>query len=183
MIFCFYNVPLLICSYVCKIFKFYFPFSIIYNHLKSTDAKSKESVGIQIMGVVMACKFPPYGPVAPVDRDRSVYKQFFITVLFGKYLQSVIYTNTHIIHNSFAQKLEILLVPVIDFCTSAGTIGYNFRHALSKAHGPLVFRNQWHNCVASRNTDVIKYFVNTVYMHSKVSIKKTCSCCNYNKTS
>ncbi|KAK0048622.1 DNA-dependent protein kinase catalytic subunit, partial [Biomphalaria pfeifferi] len=47
------------------------PYDTIYNLLKNTDPKSmKSTTGIQILGVVLAGKFPPYGPVAPVDRDR-----------------------------------------------------------------------------------------------------------------
>ena len=39
--------------------------------LQSSDPKAKDnSVGIQVLGVVIACKFPPYGPSAPVDRER-----------------------------------------------------------------------------------------------------------------
>ncbi|XP_061175418.1 DNA-dependent protein kinase catalytic subunit-like [Saccostrea echinata] len=52
------------------------PYSIVYKHLKQPDETKKEScVGIQLMGVVLSCKFPPYAPTAPVDQEK-----FFITV-------------------------------------------------------------------------------------------------------
>jgi hypothetical protein len=48
-----------------------FCFREIYTQFNNADMKSKENiVGVQVLGVVIACKFPPYGPVAPVDRDR-----------------------------------------------------------------------------------------------------------------
>ncbi|KAK6170524.1 hypothetical protein SNE40_018898 [Patella caerulea] len=47
------------------------PYKIVYNHLKSEEC----SVGVQLLGVIITCKFPPYGPDAPVDREK-----FFITV-------------------------------------------------------------------------------------------------------
>ncbi|KAK7506702.1 hypothetical protein BaRGS_00002177 [Batillaria attramentaria] len=47
------------------------PYQHIYKQLKMPDAMSKSSLtGIQVLGVVLACKFPPYGPSAPVDRDK-----------------------------------------------------------------------------------------------------------------
>ncbi|XP_056017774.1 DNA-dependent protein kinase catalytic subunit-like isoform X2 [Ostrea edulis] len=52
------------------------PYSIVYRHLKQPDDTKKDScVGIQLMGVVLSCRFPPYGPTAPVDQEK-----FFTTV-------------------------------------------------------------------------------------------------------
>lgn len=51
---------------------FFFVYSIVYNkHLKQPDETKKEScVGIQLMGVVLSAKFPPYAPTAPVDQEK-----------------------------------------------------------------------------------------------------------------
>lgn len=46
-------------------------YSIVYKHLKQPDETKKEScVGIQLMGVVLSAKFPPYAPTAPVDQEK-----------------------------------------------------------------------------------------------------------------
>ena len=46
-------------------------FREIYNQFQASDPKAKDnSIGIQVLGVVIACKFQPYGPSAPVDRER-----------------------------------------------------------------------------------------------------------------
>lgn len=43
----------------------------MYKHLKQPDETKKEScVGIQLMGVVLSAKFPPYAPTAPVDQEK-----------------------------------------------------------------------------------------------------------------
>lgn len=48
-----------------------FYYSIVYRHLKQPDDTKKDScVGIQLMGVVLSCRFPPYGPTAPVDQEK-----------------------------------------------------------------------------------------------------------------
>lgn len=45
--------------------------SIVYKHLKQPDETKTEScVGIQLMGVVLSAKFPPYAPTAPVDQEK-----------------------------------------------------------------------------------------------------------------
>lgn len=50
---------------------FFFIYSIVYKHLKQPDETKKEScVGIQLMGVVLSAKFPPYAPTAPVDQEK-----------------------------------------------------------------------------------------------------------------
>lgn len=50
---------------------FFFVYSIVYKHLKQPDETKKEScVGIQLMGVVLSAKFPPYAPTAPVDQEK-----------------------------------------------------------------------------------------------------------------
>ncbi|CAL1543153.1 unnamed protein product [Lymnaea stagnalis] len=47
------------------------PYDAIYNMLKNAKSKALESTtGVQVVGVLLACKFPPYGPSAPVDKDR-----------------------------------------------------------------------------------------------------------------
>lgn len=49
----------------------FFIYSIVYKHLKQPDETKKEScVGIQLMGVVLSAKFPPYAPTAPVDQEK-----------------------------------------------------------------------------------------------------------------
>lgn len=49
----------------------FFVYSIVYKHLKQPDETKKEScVGIQLMGVVLSAKFPPYAPTAPVDQEK-----------------------------------------------------------------------------------------------------------------
>lgn len=50
---------------------FFFVYSIVYKHLKQPDETKKEScVGIQLMGVVLSAKFPPYAPSAPVEQEK-----------------------------------------------------------------------------------------------------------------
>ncbi|XP_076445486.1 DNA-dependent protein kinase catalytic subunit-like [Babylonia areolata] len=47
------------------------PYQQVYKQLKMPDPSSKSSLtGIQVLGVILTCKFPPYGPSAPVDRDK-----------------------------------------------------------------------------------------------------------------
>ncbi|XP_048248370.1 DNA-dependent protein kinase catalytic subunit-like [Haliotis rufescens] len=47
------------------------PYHVIYKQLKTSDPKSKDSLtGIQVLGVIIACQFSPYGPSAPVDREK-----------------------------------------------------------------------------------------------------------------
>ncbi|KAL8588517.1 hypothetical protein ACOMHN_043866 [Nucella lapillus] len=47
------------------------PYQQVFKQLKMPEASSKSSLtGIQVLGVILTCKFPPYGPSAPVDRDR-----------------------------------------------------------------------------------------------------------------
>ncbi|XP_069123844.1 DNA-dependent protein kinase catalytic subunit-like [Argopecten irradians] len=54
------------------------PYNVIYKLMmdsRGDPMSPRHSTGIQILGVVLACKLPPYGPAAPVDRDK-----FFSTV-------------------------------------------------------------------------------------------------------
>lgn len=54
-----------------SLFFVFFVYSIVYKHLKQPDETKKEScVGIQLMGVVLSAKFPPYAPTAPVDQEK-----------------------------------------------------------------------------------------------------------------
>ncbi|XP_052761107.1 DNA-dependent protein kinase catalytic subunit-like isoform X2 [Mya arenaria] len=51
------------------------PYQEVYSQFSNPDPKSKANlVGIQILGVILACKFAPYGPVAPVDQERYLSK-------------------------------------------------------------------------------------------------------------
>ncbi|KAL3877683.1 hypothetical protein ACJMK2_035352, partial [Sinanodonta woodiana] len=56
------------------------PYQEIYKHLKppSNDSSLATSItGVQTLGVVISCQFGPYGPSAPVDREK-----FFSSVAF-----------------------------------------------------------------------------------------------------
>ncbi|ESO96748.1 hypothetical protein LOTGIDRAFT_143667, partial [Lottia gigantea] len=76
------------------------PYKIIYNQLKSEENKS---VGIQLLGVVITCKFPPYGPDCPVDRHK-----FFTTVAFLMCDKSKpVYTATGEVVGMILKYLEV----------------------------------------------------------------------------
>ncbi|KAL4240201.1 hypothetical protein ACF0H5_000995 [Mactra antiquata] len=55
--------------------RFDIPYQEVYTQFSKPDLKSRDNtVGIQVLGVILACKLPPYGPSAPVDRDRYFVK-------------------------------------------------------------------------------------------------------------
>lgn len=43
-------------------------YSSVYDLLKGGENDGR---GIQVLGVILSCQLPPYGPSAPVDRDRD----------------------------------------------------------------------------------------------------------------
>ncbi|XP_052262779.1 DNA-dependent protein kinase catalytic subunit-like isoform X1 [Dreissena polymorpha] len=51
------------------------PYQEVFSQFSNADPKSKDNaVGIQVLGVILSCKLPPYGPSAPVDRERYLAK-------------------------------------------------------------------------------------------------------------
>ncbi|XP_041364232.1 DNA-dependent protein kinase catalytic subunit-like [Gigantopelta aegis] len=75
------------------------PYRVIYSHLKSADVKSRDSpVGIQLLGIVMACKLPPYGPDAPVDQEK-----------FFSVIANIMYSNYKIAYAAAAEVVGMLL--------------------------------------------------------------------------
>ncbi|XP_064600499.1 DNA-dependent protein kinase catalytic subunit-like [Liolophura sinensis] len=49
------------------------PYRVVYEQFKPIPGEPKSmrvSTGVQLMGVILAAKLPPYGPTAPVDREK-----------------------------------------------------------------------------------------------------------------
>lgn len=55
-----------------KSHKYFFFLSLIYERFAGTDPNSKDnSVGLQLLGIVMANNLPPYDVASGIDHDRS----------------------------------------------------------------------------------------------------------------
>lgn len=69
------------CSAPCLCFR------IIFERFSSKDPNSKDnSVGIQLLGIVMANNLPPYDPQCGVDSVTYVYSVFCSDCLLGESL-------------------------------------------------------------------------------------------------
>ncbi|BFZ03143.1 hypothetical protein BsWGS_06182 [Bradybaena similaris] len=55
------------------------PYDVIYSLLKPADPKSDKNAGVQVLGLVVAGRFPPYGPSAPVSYER--YMQTLVDMM------------------------------------------------------------------------------------------------------
>ncbi|XP_076075287.1 DNA-dependent protein kinase catalytic subunit-like [Mytilus galloprovincialis] len=61
------NLDLLKTTLQCWKDRVEIPYNSVYELLKGGDNDGR---GIQVLGVVLSCQLPPYGPTAPVDRER-----------------------------------------------------------------------------------------------------------------
>ncbi|XP_035828316.1 DNA-dependent protein kinase catalytic subunit [Aplysia californica] len=93
------------------------PYGTIYGLFKSTDPKSgRSSTGVQVLAVVLSADFPPYGPSAPVDKD--------------KYLSSLSNLMNHHLKIVYAATAEVIGLVLLKMERSDGEVEGSFHDHL-----------------------------------------------------